>query len=1243
MTQNVRIQISPKEFSVEYKMTDDIQLADLLEAYPPTTDPDFQQKITDKYEFSSLASSVSERPPKAPKRYYKHQELTHRFLRQYDDLCILSETGTGKTTEVLGFTEMVRDQVLLAAIHPEQADEKLSHFRQVIVLVKGENQANELNSQLVCKISQGRYLTEQVLKATDESSQKRAVKIAVKKWYHFTTYQKFVNNIERKYNTLEAQIQQYSDTIFWIDEAHNLIVDEDDAAATSQKERTTQLISHIFHNVPRCKRIISSATPMINGVEDIRTLMNLLLPIDMPIHYNFTALSDPSRRWERKAFFPGVKAHEFETMTYEQARQLYRGQIPPGFITQCADDPEGLEKVEPYFRSRLSFVRALDTGAIPVFRGVPLKEAPFASGEYINRETVVYPTPMSEYQQEIYDQVPEGTFSGPKRQASNFIFPDGTFGNSRNETRKAEEYENRKKRKLLAKQGAPETNVPNIRKRTKDLVDIDNDIVEIEEAPVNDHAYGLYVKTTPDGDFTVTDAFSSYLRNHENIRRSSSKFHAICESVTSKPGNCFVYGEYVSGSGITVLAACLEAYGMKRFTENTSVFTTIGGSGPRPYCSSTDRTGVNRIVKDSYKRKTYNVSGNYTYALLHRGTPDARALAMFEAMNSPENKDGNLIKVLIASRVGRDGINVNNVLQIHLIGPEWTPGAMYQAISRGVRSTSHEDLLGDERKRLIKRGIPPENARIEIEIFLHASYSQDTNSIDYHMYKAAEDKARSISRIMRYCKQISNTCRIHHNRNVRVTDIDGSAACDYDDCAYSCYQESSGDIDYSTYDIRYADEIIDMVALDLLDTFNQVNAMPFEDICKHLPNFRPKYIGMALEKLITSKTPIVDRFGYVSYLQEDAGGFYLDRSYPTGNLPSYDLSVYTTGILGLHTASLKATVIRIDQDSNLVSMKLLEKYSLEELPTVLKTFPFTVQIRILEEALLADIQGKRNEYIDTVINLYQWFIFEFHEPVRQISTQKTELTTIGTIGRPKTNTTGKKIKLTANRVKDQEAELAQDTKNELVYIHTMYSTEPGGNKYDEVPNYLGAGGVMRIFKPSEGLGWRDVDRYEAVPYNRLAQAEIIRRFEPYNAQPYYGTVINGYFRIVNKRKQLQKQREAIETKGINPENNAKNDFNGKECSSWEPEDLFDCIYELNLSPPTMPSRSLSQETKIKQIGDKYPSLKEALKTYPPDRINMIHAWIMVPSNVRGKTIGKKETCPYIMQGLRDNNLLIEIS
>ena len=74
---------------------------------------------------------------------------------------------------------------------------------------------------------------------------------------------------------------------------------------------------------------------------------------------------------------------------------------------------------------------------------------------------------------------------------------------------------------------------------------------------------------------------------------------------------------------------------------------------------------------------------------------------MKKTIKTYENRHGQYIKVLIVTQMARDGINVENVTQIHLVGPIWNESSMYQAQSRGIRATSHDILLNEERNKII--------------------------------------------------------------------------------------------------------------------------------------------------------------------------------------------------------------------------------------------------------------------------------------------------------------------------------------------------------------------------------------------------------------------------------------------------------------------------------------------------------------------------------------------------------------
>ena len=60
--------------------------------------------------------------------------------------------------------------------------------------------------------------------------------------------------------------------------------------------------------------------------------------------------------------------------------------------------------------------------------------------------------------------------------------------------------------------------------------------------------------------------------------------------------------------------------------------------------------------------------------------------------NSTENKDGGLIKVVIISKAGSEGIDFKNIRQIHILEPWYNLNRTGQIEGRGVRNNSHCNL-----------------------------------------------------------------------------------------------------------------------------------------------------------------------------------------------------------------------------------------------------------------------------------------------------------------------------------------------------------------------------------------------------------------------------------------------------------------------------------------------------------------------------------------------------------------------
>jgi len=1030
-----------------------LQLEDLIAVYPNPEIPEIQTVVTGKKEFNELASSVSEPPPPRPGMYFKHQELIGRLMLFLDNIFLIHRTGTGKTCSIVRVAEYFK-----------KIRENNGHIRRAYVLVKGPSLKNEFKRQLLCVCTAGDYITDLVKNASSEKSRKSNITNATKTWYGIKTYAKFVNKILRATEGMSEEqaneyiIRKYSNVIFFVDEVHNLRIDSDSGLSQNEVRPVYAQLWRVFHLIKNSKIILASATPMINNANEIGPLMNLILPADQQIPENFD---------------------------YAHAT---------------------IEQMEPYFRGRLSFVRELETGAILEFQGELIDTSYTIDGREIPSQTRVYPSTMSELQRSGFasaQEQGENSFYTAQREASTFVFPDGTYGHT---------------------------------------------------------GFKKYVEVEGPNRYQASPDLLLYLQNLDYMRVLSCKFAEIVRLCMEEPGNCFIYTDYAY-IGAVMLGLCFEGMGFEKFNETASIFTAIGGKGGLPpVCAS----------RDNVEGRQVRIPPRPRYALLTSDTfkdSEAKVHTMMEAFNSYENRHGDYIKVMIGSPVARDGINLANVLQVHIASASWNPSSTYQAISRAIRATSHVPLLDEERERLRATGVENPQPKITVKIYKHVAVTQDGDSVDIGMYVLSESKEIEIKRMERIMKRCAIDCQIHYKRNVRPTDVDYTSTCDYDICAYECSNPPPEYLDTDTYDVIYSEGEIQGAMNLIIQLFKLNFSAKLEQIYQALSNIRQRFIDMAIERIVSGKLILYDRFGYPSYLREDGDTLFLTRDFPvvtTSQLrDKYALNVYTSNLIVNKITKLTdyVSALQIDEQYNLIQVLISIPPDNPRFDIILDQLNIDTKVNILEDAIIQQfVEDKPSDYTRGIIEKFSNVIYYENEPVTEINRSAVALANRGK-GRGRKPKADTKLKITRLHSNTQAPLIDEDT--ELVYIHILYTQVPERLSYSTNSKQAKADGRIRILKPSEGTGWRDTNPYEYAVYNAIIQQKNAERVSPYEKFEIYGTILHDKkFRIVNRR--AENTEKSL--------HDARSKNKGKECSTWKKPDLIDLLWVLQIQPP--PSISL---------------------------------------------------------------------
>jgi superfamily II DNA or RNA helicase len=148
--------------------------------------------------------------------------------------------------------------------------------------------------------------------------------------------------------------------------------------------------------------------------------------------------------------------------------------------------------------------------------------------------------------------------------------------------------------------------------------------------------------------------------NINNFKHYSPKFIKIFDNIVKNHKNqiSLVYSNFLE-SGINAFSKLLELHGYTNYL--------------------TDKTNT----------KKYSIFSG-------QQTPEEKELIL-KTINNPDNKNGNIIEILLISKSGAEGLDLKNVRSVHIIEPYWNYSLIEQIIARAVRYKSHELLEPSDR------------------------------------------------------------------------------------------------------------------------------------------------------------------------------------------------------------------------------------------------------------------------------------------------------------------------------------------------------------------------------------------------------------------------------------------------------------------------------------------------------------------------------------------------------------------
>jgi|SaaInlStandDraft_4_1057021.scaffolds.fasta_scaffold01619_7 superfamily II DNA or RNA helicase len=551
-------------------------------------------------------------------------------------------------------------------------------------------------------------------------------------------------NADKQFQDAIRKVDSSKKSLYIIDEAHNFIRNVYSNISSGFGRRAQVIYDYIIQDKKESEgtRVVClTGTPAINKPFELALLFNLLRPGTFPRsenEFNYTYISTTSN--------PTINPN---TKNMFQRRIL---------------------------------------GLVSFYLGVTPELYASKKIHNVDVEMSPYQTEIYKYYEEIEDNMRKRARHGSggqemyrsyTRQASNFVFPSidqqvtgegrprpGKFRLTEREANKIDEGKTKLK----------------LEKKTEKYMNVTQYVKALELYVTS---FDSYIKRKYRKDVenkhTIKDDIASFIKDYDgdfwkfndNSKKKSFTYSAmfscspkmvnIIFNIMKSKGPVVVYSNYVMMEGLEIFKIYLKYF------------------------------GFHSAMKDS-KDKSGDGPGYVEY---HGGIKDrnerSRALKMY---NEENNKYGKIIKIIMISPAGTEGISLNSVRQIHIMEPYWNEVRIIQIIGRGIRQSSHKFLPKDER---------------HVDVYRYRSTRESGKiTTDQYIEDLAQKKDRLLQSFLETLKQAAIDCELSKKQNMIHE-------------KYTCFQFEEPSLFEPQVGPAFKDDIHDDIQLD-----NGLNSMNSE-------------------------------------------------------------------------------------------------------------------------------------------------------------------------------------------------------------------------------------------------------------------------------------------------------------------------------------------------------------------------------------------------------------------------------
>jgi hypothetical protein len=903
--------------------------------YPDLNDPQFAAKIAQRKEFNDFQydgsiKSIEETANKLCKAAFElmpHQVFVKNFLSfqtPYNSLLLYCGLGTGKTCSAIGVAEEMRSYMKQVGIKQRimviASPNVQNNFRLQLFDERGLREENGAwNIQSCIGNSLIKEINPTNLKGLSRERVVNQIRTIINQSYVFMGYTQLANYISEKTGiqkdsgfTPEEQAKMeirnirriFNNRLIIIDEVHNIRLSEE-----NKDWKTAQGLMKLAKHCENLRLLLLSATPMYNSYKEIIWLVNLMNLNDK------RGTIKENEVFDKDGNFLAPSLNADGKVIKEGGRELLLRKMI-GYVSYVRGENPYTFPYRIYpneFSPENAFIPAGNGSLITQVSNIIAR--PANARKYptiqLNSKTIVEPlkhipvylTEIGSYQQKAYRLIIESMRAEIDRQESaalsfedmdkfgfrklqipiealNMVYPsDGldrgiTDGSAFPTTAQR----NPTAQGIPTAQGNP---------LADDAVDEDNSEYLGDSNPLSTVVgkAGLRnIMTHVDDSKKIEPSRHSFaykpgiiekygrIFSKDVLPNYSAKIAKICEIIRQSTGIVLIYSQYIDG-GAVPMALALEEMGFTRYGSASYTKPLFLTPPVEPVDSLTMKPKSELPEGRAFRQAKYiMITGDKAFS--------PQNAADIKQATSLDNKNGELVKVILISKAGSEGLDFKNIRQIHILEPWYNMNRIEQIIGRGVRNLSHCGLPFVERN---------------VEIYMHGTLLGDEEAADLYVYRLAEKKALQMGKVTRALKEVAVDCLLNigqtnftveklsalaENKNVMLTLSTGKKQlnykigdrpftdiCDYmDSCDFKCSSSSPGAVVVKdTYGLNFLQgnnpRIMERIRQIFKDQYfyRDIQLISAINITKQYPI---EQIYSALSAFVNNKNEIlIDRYG----------------------------------------------------------------------------------------------------------------------------------------------------------------------------------------------------------------------------------------------------------------------------------------------------------------------------------------------------------------------------------------------